>query len=458
MHESLLIVEDDATIRITVAGFLRNCGFDVDTAENGKDALALARAKGYHLALLDLHLPDQHGLEVLAELKTIDERLLVVIMTAYPEIRTAVDALKTGAYDYINKPFDLEDLLELLRRALEARRLRHEVAWRRAQSGGCAPDGMVGTSPAFQKLLETTSRIAAAGRVPTLILGETGTGKEQIARAVHCQSPRSEGPWISVNCSALPEGLMESEMFGHEKGAFTDAKNSKSGLLELADGGTLFLDEIGDLSLALQPKLLRAIETQIFRRVGGNKEIRVDVRIVAATHRNLPEMVAHGAFREDLYYRLNVGTIEVPPLRARQDDILPLAHYFLARVATEVGRPAPMLAPAVESLLLTYAWPGNVRELRNVMERATLLCTSVIGAEHLPYDIAASASGQEDHRCNELADLGLVTLADVERAHILHTLAACHDNKSRAAELLGITRPTLRNKLKEYGIAHDDGS
>ena len=291
MSKTLLIIEDDDTLRLTLGNFLRRQGFDVDVAATGAEGLAHARTRRHEMVLLDIRLPDINGLEIIASLREIDDEAMVITMTAYPEVRTAVAALKAGAYDYINKPFDLEDLASLIARGIETRLLRREVAWRRAQSDICESEGMIGDSLAFRELLRVTQRIAAAPHVPVLIHGESGSGKERVARAIHCQSPRSGGPWVTLNCSALPEGLMESELFGHEKGAFTDAKQQKRGLLELADGGTLFLDEIGDLSLALQPKLLRVLETQSFRRVGGSREIQVDVRFVAATHRKLPEMV-----------------------------------------------------------------------------------------------------------------------------------------------------------------------
>ena len=365
MPEPILIVEDDNTIRVTVGNFLARLGFDVEVAEDGAQALAMLKERSFSLILLDLRLPDMNGLDILATIRESDDRPLVVIMTAYPEVRTAVAALKAGAYDYINKPFDLEDLRELIGRALETHRLRREVEWRRAQADTCVIDGLIGESEPFRQMLDTTARIASAGKVPVLIRGESGTGKERIAQAIHCRSPRADGPWVTLNCSALPEGLLESEMFGHERGAFTDAKQMKRGLLELADGGTLFLDEIGDLSLALQPKLLRVLETQTFRRLGGQKEIRVDVRFVSATHRDLPAMVQSGQFREDLYYRLNVGAIDLPALRERQNDILPLARHFLSETAPVIGIESPGFEFGVEPLLKAYRWPGNVRELRN---------------------------------------------------------------------------------------------
>jgi len=448
MAERILVVEDDTTIRVTLGEVLGKLGHETVLVETGREALEQARLQEFDLVLLDLRLPDMHGLEVLRALRETDGEALVVVMTAFPEVRTAIASIRAGAYDYLNKPFDLDDLKELVRRALETRRLRLEVTRLRISATQPADiEGLVGSAPAFLATLEVTRKIAAAGRVPVLIRGESGTGKERIAQAIHSLGPRAGGPWVALNCSALAEGLLESEMFGHERGAFTDAKTAKRGLLELADGGTLFLDEIGDLAPALQPKLLRAIETQTFRRVGGQRELRVDVRFVAATHRDLDAMVRSGAFREDLYYRLNVGSIDVPPLRARREDILPLAQRFLGEAARVMGLPEPTLAAATHALLAAYAWPGNVRELRNVMERALILSAgATIGAVHLPREVAAPSA----ERGNTL-DPGLAPLEEVEKRHLRRVLEACGGNKTQAAKLLGISRLTLRNKVNEYG-------
>ena len=456
MPEPILIVEDDNTIRVTVGNFLARQGFDVEVAEDGTQALAMLKERSFRLILLDLRLPDMNGLDILATIRESDDQPLVVIMTAYPEVRTAVAALKAGAYDYINKPFDLEDLRELIGRALETHRLRREVEWRRAQADTCVIEGLIGESASFRQMLDMTARIASAGKVPVLIRGESGTGKERVAQAIHCRSPRADGPWVTLNCSALPEGLLESEMFGHERGAFTDAKQMKRGLLELADGGTLFLDEIGDLSLALQPKLLRVLETQTFRRLGGQKEIRVDVRFVSATHRDLPAMVQSGQFREDLYYRLNVGAIDLPALRERQEDILPLARHFLAEVAPVIGIESPGFESGVEPLLKAYRWPGNVRELRNVVERAAILSRGeLISTPHLPREIIGESAVHAEVGSAKFS-AAIRPLVDIELDYIRHVLQLCDDNKTQAAELLGITRLTLRNKLRdtENGSEH----
>lgn len=448
MPDNILIVEDDHTLRLTLSEWLGRRGYTVDSVESLAEAQKHIRERAYHLILLDLHLPDGNGLDLIPRVQEVDEHTLIVIMTAFPEVRTAVSALKQGAYDYINKPFELDELFELVHRAIETWHLRSELDWRRAQqTRDCAPEGMIGNSPAFTRMLDVVRRIASAGRVPVLIRGESGTGKESVARAMHCLSPRVAGPWIAINCAALPETLLESEMFGHEKGAFTDARQTKKGLLELADGGTLFLDEIGDLSLALQPKLLRVLETQSFRRVGGNREIEVDVRFVAATNRDLEEMVRKGDFREDLYYRLNVGSIELPPLRERREDILPLARHFIIQAAHVMGLHPAGMAKRIEAMLEAYAWPGNIRELRNVMERALILAGDTpIDTPHLPKELLRTVVSPET-----ISSEG-ASLCEIERRHIQSVLQSCDGNKTQAAEILGITRTTLRNKLREYQL------
>ncbi len=451
MAEKILIIEDDTTIRETLAEVLEKQRYIVHQAADGAQALKLIKKHNSDLILLDLRLPDMHGLEVIKKIRKFDHHALIVVMTAYPEIRTAVSVLKAGAYDYINKPFELEEMKELVRRSLETQQLRTEVERLRISATQPAPiEGFIGNSPPFLEMLEIIRKVAAAGRVPVLIRGESGTGKERVAQSIHNLSQRADGPWVTLNCSAISEGLLESEMFGHEKWAFTDAKTNKRGLLELADGGTLFLDEVGDLALSLQPKLLRAIETQIFRRVGGQQEVHVDVRFVAATHRNLEAMVQIGAFRQDLYYRLNVATIDVPNLRSRQDDILPLAHHFLEQAAITMGIHNAQLDPSVYKLFNAYAWPGNVRGLRNVMERALILSGGVpIMAAHLPKEITASTIPKTSKSLEHL------TLADVEKSHIQRVLMINNGNKSQTAKQLGITRLTLRNKIKQYALLEE---
>jgi len=452
MTQSILLVEDDDTLRNTVAKFLSRQGFEVETAADGASALAQLRSRRFAVTLLDLNLPDMNGIDVLAKVTDAapDQAAmpLFVVMTAYPEVRTAVASLKAGAYDYINKPFDLEDLRELIRRAVETDQLRREVAWRRAQSQSSASEALRGATAAFLDMLEMTYKVAAAGKVPVLIRGESGVGKEKIAQTIHERSMRADGPWITLNCASLPEGLLESELFGHERGAFTDAKHTKRGLLELADGGTLFLDEIGDLAPSLQPKLLRVLETQRFRRLGGQAEISADVRFVAATHRDLRAMTQDGSFREDLYFRLNVAAIDIPPLRERQEDILTLARHFLEKVAPEIGIEVPRFSPEVPPLLHAYRWPGNIRELRNVMERAAILSGGeTIEVCHLPRelhdDVVPGTSAWPTDRQT------IRPLREIEAEYIERVLFLCGGNKSHAAALLGVTRTTLRSKLDD---------
>lgn len=459
MAERILVVDDDPTIRRTVAEVLGREGYEVWQAEDVASTRSRIRDDVFSVVLLDLRLPDGDGLELLPEILEFDDRTPVVVMTAYPEIRTAISSLKAGAYDYLNKPFDLDDLRGVVKRALETRQLRAEVERLRATTRQAAPmDGLIGESPAFQSLIEVTRRVASAGRTPVLIRGESGTGKERVAQAIHEFSPRAEAPQITVNCSAISEGLLESEMFGHEKGAFTDAKERRRGLFEMADGGTLFLDEVGDLSIVLQPKLLRALETQTFRRVGGQKEIKVDVRVVVATNRDLEAMIREGRFREDLYYRLNVASIDVPPLRERRGDILPLARYFLTQGAAMMSLSNTGLLPSTIDLLEAYSWPGNVRELRNVIERAVILAVKQpIGPDHLPKELLTGEENSTETPNDTMSDEG-ITLEEATRRHILRVLRNSGGNKTLAAKRLKISRLTLRNKLRQSDLAEDAGN
>jgi len=471
MNERILIVEDDDTLRLTLHEFLSQQGFDTHSVATAEIGLQLVQQQPFHLALIDLQLPGISGLDMIKMMTGSGDDTVKVVMTANPQVGTAIATLKAGAYDYLSKPFDLAELRALVARAMELRQLRHEVAWRRVHSEGRSDARMVGSSPAFLNLTATTERIAAAAQVPVLILGESGTGKEHVAQSIHRLSARASGPWVTVNCSALPEGLLESEMFGHEKGSFTDARQARKGLLELADGGTLFLDEIGDMSLALQPKLLRAIETQTFRRLGSQKETQVNVRFVAATHRNLPEMVAQGTFRQDLYYRLNVGTIEVPPLRERREDIIGLAEHFMHSFAPTIGCAAQDLSEEVRRCFVAYRWPGNIRELRNLIERALILCSGkMIGAAQLPREmlnlfaetspmtqaIETPGDGRCHAACSADRELTDLSLASATTRHIERVLARCDGNKTRAAELLGISRLTLRSRLLAVGLPAEE--
>jgi two-component system, NtrC family, response regulator AtoC len=448
MSAHILVIEDDTTLRGALQRFLTRCGYTVRAAADGEAGLALAREQPADVVLVDLNLPGMNGLAVIGELREGSSDAVPVIMTAYPEVRTAVAALKAGAYDYINKPFDLEDLAGLVERAVEVRQLRHEVAWRRVQSDVLQDEPMVGRSRAFQEVHALAARLAQAPGAPVLVLGESGAGKEHLARALHRLSARRHGPWITLDCAASGSEHFDQVLFGSEA---QGGNAGQRGLLELAGGGTLLLDEIGDLAPALQAKLLRVIELQVFRRAGSVRDQPANVRFIAATHRDLAQEVAAGRFRQDLLFRLDVGRLEVPPLRARHEDVMPLAQHFLELFARRMRRPVPAVDPALVRRLEAYAWPGNVRELRNVMERLLILSNgSDLTTDKLPREFAAAAPAPMPAR-NEAA----LTLAEVELRHIQRVLAHCDGNKTRAAEVLGISRLTLRQRLKDAGLADD---
>jgi len=449
-----LIVDDDAVILKGLADALGRAGCDAVVAASGQEAMDAYRRHPYDLVLLDVRLPDMDGLEILSRILGQDDDQLVIMMTAYADASVAVQAMKAGAHDYIHKPFDLEELKILVSKAVETRRMRGEIeALRRKYHGEIPAHEIIGCSRAMWRIRNLVRKVSATPRTSVLIQGESGTGKERVANAIHFQSRRRDFPLLKINCSAIPQHLMESELFGYERGAFTDAKGSKKGLLEMAHRGTVFLDEVGDLHPSLQPKILRFLETHSFQRVGGLREIQVDVRIVAATHRNLRAMVDEGRFREDLYYRLKVMFLEIPPLRERREDILLLARYFLQEISMELGKPLRELPKEAEERLLEYPWPGNARELRNVLERAAILSsTGTIRPEHLKLDLPARASlAGSDRGLPGSLDEDL-TLERLEREHIGRVLQLVGWNKSEAARRLGISRSTLQERLKGYGI------
>jgi DNA-binding NtrC family response regulator len=459
--QTLLIVDDERSLRFSIGEWARDMGFQPLEAPGGREALEAAREHAVDAVLLDLKLGDEDGLQILRKLKEIDPTLPVVMLTGHGTVEHAVRAIKMGAYEFMLKPPDLDHLGVVLERALEHARLKREVEHLRASNPNAQP--IVGGSETLAKALLRLERAAKSGTSTVLIRGETGSGKELMARFLHEKSARAGGPFIELNCSAIPETLLESELYGHERGAFTDAKRFKKGLFELADGGTLFLDEIGEMAPQLQAKLLRVLETRTFRRVGGHADITVDVRVVAATHRDLSKMVAEGRFREDLYFRLNVVPVEIPPLRERVDDVAILAEHFLQRFCRELGRPAVRLDPAALEIMRAYAWPGNVRELKNVIERVVLLeAEDVILSEHLPLEMTrpqgAGASGGAGAAslASQPFPAGVVRpFTEIEKMAIEHALRVCDGNKTRAATLLGISRQTLRTKLKEYALGDD---
>ncbi len=454
---SLLIVDDERTLRFAIGEWARDAGFRAVEAESGRDAVAAAREQGIDVVLLDLKLGDEDGLQVLRRLREEDPTLPVIMLTGHGGVQHAVEATRLGAYDFIEKrPPYLEHLEVVVRRALEHARLRRELDHHR--QGGTEGQPLLGQSAGLLDVLRRLEKAAKSPSATILLHGETGVGKELMARYLHQKSPRANGPFVDLNCSAIPEQLLESMLFGHEKGAFTDAKHFRKGLLDLADQGTLFLDEIGEMSTPLQSKLLRVLETRVFRRVGGHVDITADVRVIAATHRDLKKLVAEGRFREDLYFRLNVVPIVMPPLRERPDDIELLANHFIARISRDLGRSPAKLTPEALRAFQGYAWPGNVRELRNTIERILLLeADTEIRLEHLPPEIAGGGGGGVPGEGAHPFPAGVVRpLAEIERMAIHHALGVCEGNKTRAAQLLGISRQTLRSKLKEFQI-EDDG-
>lgn len=434
---TILVVDDDISHCTILQALLRGWGYQVALANNGVQALEQIREQVFDLVLCDIRMAQMDGIETLKEIKTYNPSIPVLIMTAYSSVDTAVEALKSGALDYLIKPLDFDRLQQTLAQALAHTRQPE----RSATPGPAAQFGMVGDSPAMQTLLNNIALVAPSDAT-VLIHGESGTGKELVARALHASSARRDKALVTLNCGALNESLLESEMFGHEKGAFTGADKRREGRFVEADGGTLFLDEIGDISPLMQVRLLRAIQEREVQRVGSNQTISVDVRLIAATHRDLAEEVSAGRFRQDLYYRLNVVTIDMPPLRQRHEDIPQLAHYFLQRYAERNRKTVQGFTPQAMDLLIHYAWPGNIRELENAVERAVVLLTGdYISERELPLAIIGAsipASSTEE---------GIQPLVEVEKEVIQAALEKTGGNKTEAARQLGITRKTLLAKL-----------
>jgi len=447
--ERLLVLEDDPLLLTVLTERLRREGLEVTGATTLAEARAALDLADPDVALIDLRLPDGEGLELLREYAPKGQTVWVV-MTAHATVSSAVEALKLGAKDYLEKPFTLDRAVATIRQALEMTALRREVAALRDRSSH-AGTTVIGESPAMKRVFELVERLAAVDATTVLIEGESGTGKGAIAQALHRLSRRANGPFLNVTSSALPETLMESELFGHEKGAFTDAHAAKRGLVEMADGGTLFLDEVGELTPGVQAKLLRFIEEKTFRRLGGTRDLVVDVRIMAATNRDLAAEVAAGRFRADLFYRLRVIPITLPPLRERREDILPLVKHFVAHFDREFGKKVREIVPEAQAMLNAYAWPGNVRELRNVIERAVLLADGeTIGPRELPPEVAAPMT-QPAAPAAALPSNG-VKLDEVERRLLVEALDRAHGNQSHAAELLGLSRHQVRTRMKRYGL------
>jgi DNA-binding NtrC family response regulator len=439
-------------VRQSLEKELSGQGYLTISTDKGRAAISLVEEESPNLVLLDLRLPDLNGIEVLKRLREIDKNLMVLIMTAYGSIDTAIAAIRSGAYDYLTKPFDLETILLAVRQALEASTLKKKVAYFRTQENvRFGLHRLVGESPIMREVQQKIKQIAQSEASTVLLEGESGTGKDLAARTIHTESSRSGYPFVEVNCSTLHETLIESELFGHERGAFTDAKVRKSGLLELANSGTLYLDEIGDMNLTLQAKLLSAIENKRFRRVGGVKDLSVDVRFIAATNKNLTAAVQRGDFRQDLFYRLKVFPINLPPLRERMSDLALLIDSFLDDLRKEFKKKIQGLSPEANQILAGYSWPGNVRELRNVLERAFILCEGeTIEIEHLPPELFSLPPSQtEGASIFKLPPQG-ISLAVVEQDLIRQAMEMSGGNQVRAARLLGVSRDVLRYRMKKF--------
>jgi len=449
MKGRILVVEDDDTFRGFLCTILEDDGHEVVAAADGVQGLALLRREQFDLVVSDLKMPGKSGLDLFRETRSDPTAPQFVFLTAFGTVDEAVAAMKEGAVDFLTKPLaDPETLLVLVRRAIEGQaRARIYLSLKESEAAGLPPEGLVFAGRGMLEVQKLVRSVAVTG-ASVLIYGESGTGKELVARTVHLMSPRSGSGFVPLNCAAIPDSLLESELFGHEKGAFTGAVQARQGKFELARGGTIFLDEIGEMPLALQAKLLRVLQERVFERVGGTREIQADVRIIAATNRNLQEEVAQRRFREDLFYRLNVFPLRLPPLRERVDAIPLLADYFLQRFSRQTGKKLKGIDEEARQALAAYRWPGNVRELQNVMERAVILASTSIRRENLPAEVL-----QEGARAQQPAR---DALKSAEREMVVRALQRHRGNRRLAAEELGISRRTLQYKLKEFGLLDDD--
>jgi DNA-binding NtrC family response regulator len=436
---TILVVDDESIVRESLRDWLSSVGYEVEIADSGAEALQIIRKKKIKIMLTDLLMPGMDGIELMKEARKIVPTMSAVIITAHGTIQTAITAIREGAHDYIEKPFCLEKVEHLVKNLVERHELIEEnISLRQKIEDRFLFKGIIGKSPKMLKIFELIKTVAPT-TATVLINGDTGTGKEVVARAIHHQSQRRGDPFIATSCAALPESLLESELFGHEKGSFTGAVGRKKGKFEAADKGTLFLDEIGEINANTQVHLLRALEEKNITRVGGNEEIDVDVQVIAATNRNLKTMVHQGQFREDLYYRLNVVTIDLPPLKDRNEDILPLAEHFLKRYAKDNKKSIKNFSPEVVEFMLNYSWPGNVRELENMVERGVILSKDKdITLAEFPHDVIHPGPVEGK------------TIEDVEKNHIVNVLEETKGNITKAAKILGIQRMTLYNKLKKY--------
>ncbi len=450
----ILVVDDEHLIRWSLEQNLKKQGYDVLTAGTGEDALKMVREDQPDLILLDVQLPGINGLQVLEKSKEIDEDIVVIMVTAQGALETAVNAMRLGAYDYINKPFNLDEMAIVIKKALETSDLRREVASLRSEHKKLGPPNIIGKSRHMGNVLDMMQKVARSEASTVLIQGESGTGKELVAKWIHYASSRSEKPFVAINCAAVPATLLESELFGHEKGSFTDAKVTKKGLFELADGGTVFLDEIGDMYVDMQAKLLRFLEDRNFRRIGGTKSISVDVRIISATNKDLLKAIEDKSFRNDLYYRLQVIPVYLPPLRERKEDIILLTQHFIDFFNKEFNKNVKGISSMAEKMLTEYSWPGNVRELKNVVERAIILGNEeTLLMEHLPLEIVAksAASATPATTTFRLPPDG-VDIEEVEKELIRQALESCDWNQSKAAKKLNLGIDAFRYRMKKFGF------
>jgi DNA-binding NtrC family response regulator len=457
MSERILVVDDEKLIRWSLRENLERAGYQAIEAENGEEALRLLEQEGVDLLLLDIRMPAKDGLQVLEHVVTNHPETPTILMTAYSSVQGAVEAMKRGAHDYLVKPFNQEEVLVVVRKALETTRLQRELSLlRRQQQESHGISSLVGKSPQMRGVCELIAKVAASAATTVLVYGESGTGKDLAAKAIHYASDRRDKAFMNITCSALPETLLESELMGHERGAFTDAREMKRGLFELAERGTVFLDEIGDMGLGLQAKLLRFLEEKTFRRVGGSRDIRVNVRIVAATNRDLEKAVSENRFREDLYFRLKVIPIRMPTLRERREDVPLLAMHFIERFNREFRKSTQGFREEALERLVRYHWPGNVRELRNVVERAMILENKEwLTVEDLPSEVregtAYEVGPNPEERSAPGSDAGF-GLREMEEQMVRQALEKTGGNQSRAASLLNISRDALRYKMKKFGL------
>lgn len=450
----ILVVDDERFITWSLKQHLEKEGYEVFTAESGEDGFELFKTEVPDITVLDIHLTGMSGLEILELIKKQNKDAIVVIITAHGDIETAVSAIKLGAYDFVEKPFDLNRISVLVKKAIETLSLKREVSYlREEQYDKYSFDNIIGQSKPMRDVISLARKVAESDANIILIQGESGTGKNLIARAVHYHSSRASEPFVEVTATAIPDTLIESELFGYEKGAFTDAKTAKKGLFELANGGSIYLDEIGDIKPATQAKLLRVIEEKTFRRVGGLKDINVNVRVIAATNKNLENAVKDGSFRADLYYRLKVIPIFIPPLRERRDDIMPLALHYLKLYNREFKKNIKEISSEAEKILISYPWYGNARELKNAVERICILeDTEVIYPEHIPSEIIEKVDATPEEKASfNLPPEGL-SLKNVEKELIVQALQMVEGNQTRAAKLLGISRDALRYKMQKFGL------